>query len=381
MSTYLAGYYSKVNFRRFYENITGDAQNSKGSKITIDETIERNEKTGRVVMRRIIYTDTNGHATRKITRENGRLRSDELFGVYEKLYEKGKVVKDINFQAGSLVCKNGLQTDKTDKLFGEKIKCLSWYSKGSLYKQIAWYSNNLKAYQYSKGSKKPLHLRRKTGELWAVYTGAPVSWSPLGCIFNSGSSRYAWQGEGKLKKSPADISGSGNFTIKVYNKNGHVYFTGAYENNQKIGIWLEKGTKTFYLSGVSVSEKLYSGDAETWDADEVLGIENAQLRASLLKKFTYERLIQRKKGVVIDTDKTNDRDNSIIELTNEKGDNDDKIIHILKLRCSTTQTYYALRIPPEIIKCEVARSWTFNKDVDDKNNIPDEELVRFARET
>jgi hypothetical protein len=308
---YVSGYYNKVNFRRFYENVSGQAKDKKGHKITITEEIER-DASGKIATRREIYTDYNGNATRKITRENGRLVLDELFGVYEKHYEKGKCVREINFVAGSLSSKNGLQTDRTETLFGEKIKCLSWYSRGSLYKQVATYSNNRVAYRYSKGSKKPVLLYRKSGELWAEYAGAPVAWSPRGCIFNAGG-RWRWEqdNEKDRKKTPADVSGSGDFSLKVYDKRGKVVHSGQYESSQKVGEWLEKGATTYYLSGVQVSETLFKSDPDKWDADEILSIENAQLRASLLKKFTYERLLQRKQGRVVDTDTTDGRDNSI----------------------------------------------------------------------
>ncbi len=380
---YLTSHYNKVNFRRFYENIGGQAQDKNGHKITIEEQVERDTNTGAITVKREVYTDYEGECTRKITRENGKIKSDEMFGDYERLYKNGKVVKETFFVKGSMNSKSGLQTDRTEKLFGEKIKCLSWYSRGSLYKQVAYYTNNRKAYHYSKGSKKPLLLYRKTGELWARYAGAPVNYSPNGCIFNAGQYRYSYRNEGKTKQNtPADISGSGNFSIEVYTRKGVIDFRGQYENSQKTGEWLKAGALTYYISGVEVSKEIYKCDPQEWNADEVLGIENAQLRASLLKKFTYERLLQRKQGRIVDTDKSNDRDNSIMEFTNPRADNsDDKIIRVLKVCCPTTRTYYALRIPPNVGTCEVARSWTFNVDVNDNNTISDADLVKFARET
>lgn len=377
---YLTGHYSKVNFRRFYESIRAEAQTKDGHAVNIYETRETDTKGKKT--NRIIYTDNSGHARRKVIRENGRLISDEVFGEYTKIYDKGKVVTYTRYASGSLQCKQGLCTDKTELLFGEKINLSSWYSKGSLYKQIAYYTNNRKAYQYSKGSKKTMLLYRRSGEVWAEYTGAPIAWSPRGCIFNAGS-RYYWHAEEEQnkKRTPVDITGSGSFALKVYDIRGKIIHSGQYERSQRIGVWLEDSINTYYLTGVKVSENIYRNDPSKWNADEVLAISNAQLRASLLKKFTYERLIQRKKGRIVDHDTTNDRDNTIIEFDNAKGSGDDRFIRILKVCCPTTRAYYALRIPPEISNCEVARSWTFNRDLDDNGTITDADLVKFMRET
>ena len=40
------------------------------------------------------------------------------------------------------------------------------------------------------------------------------------------------------------------------------------ENRQKVGRWLEAGKHKYYLSGVSVSRKLYEDDPEKWEAEE-----------------------------------------------------------------------------------------------------------------
>ncbi len=52
---------------------------------------------------------------------------------------------------------------------------------------------------------------------------------------------------------------------------------------------------------------------------------------------------------------------------------EDRRLHILKVKCPTTQNTFFLQVPPDMRKCEQARQWTFDND--------DGTHIEFVKET
>lgn len=91
-----------------------------------------------------------------------------------------------------------------------------------------------------------------------------------------------------------------NRSIEVYGRDFEPLKVGKVENNQRVGYWIEKGKRTWYMQGVEVSQKLHDAEPDQIDPQEVLNMENAQLRAALIGKIGMERIIQKLKGTIID---------------------------------------------------------------------------------
>jgi hypothetical protein len=177
-----------------------------------------------------------------------------------------------------------------------------------------------------------------------------------------------------------------NYTFVVYTSSGAVYHSGKVENRQRIGEWVEYGVKTYYLQGVQVDYRLWSTPAEQLDSREIMAIENVQLRTALCTKRGYERILKDMEGKVIDTA----GDYALYELPILKpvtprwqGQEVDKVIRLLKVRCPSTGAYYTLRVPPNIDKVEDARQWTFRVPAqqDDTGRLKVENPITFTQET
>jgi hypothetical protein len=140
---------------------------------------------------------------------------------------------------------------------------------------------------------------------------------------------------------------------------------GKIENRQRQGRWLESGKVVYYLSGFRVSRELCEEDPEKWDGYEVLRIPNAQIRASLLRKMGYDRLLQKVKHQVIDAAADGSQLLAItLTPTKYMPVGIDGTMRLLKVICPSTGATYVLRVPPDVESCEQARHWTFGLDLE-----------------
>lgn len=228
-------------------------------------------------------------------------------------------------------------------------KCYS-SAGGAFGKEVFRYSNGTLGYIASRWRKK-LEIRRPNGKLWMVIKGQiRLDRTPIA---------------ERLIPDDDDFGlpycmRSNDWEMQVYDVDGKTLVTdGKVENRQKVGKWLEKGKATYYMSGVKVSRELYEEDPKKWNPHEVLGVPNAQLRCSLLKKMGYNVLLEKIKPKILDN---SDDGGQLLEIDSGIREGTvfglDKMMRLVKVICPSTSQVYLLRVPPNISKFEQARQWT-----------------------
>jgi len=165
-----------------------------------------------------------------------------------------------------------------------------------------------------------------------------------------------------------------NYEIRLFNKQGRQYGYGKIENRQRAGIWRQGKIRHYFMMGVAVSKEIFHAGPDDLDPREVLKIENAQLRAALIKKIGPERLLKKLPFTACDIDGANQllkadikeifapTDKAIDQIGIRTGL--DEQIAIAVLKCPSTGQLYYLRVPPRLKKVEHARQWLCGVDIE-----------------
>ena len=174
--------------------------------------------------------------------------------------------------------------------------------------------------------------------------------------------------KGEVNNTPAN---GATFQFRTHDTNGRIRSYGQYETSQRTGKWGSgDGTLTWYLRGVPVSQHIYEAKPEELAASEVLAIQNAQLRASLLSRIGLQRVITECQGTTLDHTDAGEALVSIPMPQLQETDDLDPTLNILKVVCPSTHTEYYLRVPPTMTKCREARLWTLGVNrTEDASNI------------
>jgi hypothetical protein len=281
-------------------------------------------------------------------------------------------VKEEYFEPGTLraIKRGSLWKKETGVLLCGRRGTVECYatSGGAYGREIFTYETGVVGYVASRW-RKQLLVYRPNGKPWIVINGrVQLSHQPLATRIDPSSEDLDMQ----------YYMRSSDWSLKVFHRNGvKVITSGGFLNRQKQGEWLIKGKATYYLSGVSVSHQLYQEDPEKWDGHEVLKIENAQLRCSLLNRMGYDRLLEKTGAKQIDE---SEADGQLLEIDTSvqegRFDSADRIMRLLKVTCPSTSQVYVLRVPPDIDSCQRARQWTFGLRRESINNGVQLELVR-----
>ncbi len=321
----------------------------------------------------VIYV-RNGQVVEEIAKYQGKITKHQVLGKFIKKYDtKGKLISYYEQQPGILDSRHGKGWEKC-LLFGYRGKVFSQFINGRLTKQTFRYSNGRIAYKFSRyqdsKGKSEMIVRRPDGSKWAVLKGQLIGHTPTTHILYNVSPK-------EIISNLRGNSGVYDFEITVYNTAGRKYTHGKYQSSQRVGKWLYLGKNVYYLSGVPVSKEIYSDDPKKWDANEILNIGNAQLRAALLKKFTFERLIKKTNSEVIHSID----DMRLIQIESPAWQNERYIV-LLKVKCPSTGIEFVLRVPPSMRECEEARQWTFGADMKRLDNrVYEEDYITLKKET
>ena len=145
------------------------------------------------------------------------------------------------------------------------------------------------------------------------------------------------------------------FTLKMLEHNKNLFITER-ENRRIEGVLIPKNLFKHYKNN-------------TITPDMILKCRNAEVRSILLKTYGYGRLINHYKHTIIDTDKI--KDYELIKLyipktqdvINWQGEIIQRLpedIMLIKVKDTSTGTFYVLRVPLTVKTCREALAWTFN---------------------
>ena len=273
---------------------------------------------------------------------NGKTVHHIMYGCFEK---KGSEI--VRFKKGTGTGKHG-KARRYEKIFGHDGVCHSWYNNGRLVRQKFIYDNNTTAYNYN-AFRNDCTVKDYDGNILYEIKG------------NLNGQMNAYHGGHSvfLKSMPDWFILSKPFEVK---KKGKVIYAGQVSNHQRVGKWVEDGKQCYYVHGVPIPEKLYNTPPDKLDPLKILKLPNAQTRMALMEKIGTERIA--KVGKVIH------KDGSMRLYDIPQYD-----VRLLRVQCTTTKSFYYLRVPKDSKKCEEARQWTFH--VGDKFSQP----IKFAIET
>jgi len=241
-----------------------------------------------------------------------------------------------------------------------------------LYRKKAKYANGRLCYEFTRRNK-AVTIYRSNGKVWAEIKSDSVPQQLYN--YNRWYRQRQQSGETGLPVF-RHFSSINNGSIVVYDVEGSVQTQAVVENRQLTDKMILNGIEKWLLSGVPVTKQLYEGEFNEVTAHEILDIENSQLRAALLKKLTFDKLLEYVKPKIID--QTDEMVLMHFE-PNEKSRNRETVA-ILKVVCPSTGSSYLLRVPPHewCNNCEKARHWTFGKG---EGQLVQNVLFEFNKET
>ncbi len=104
--------------------------------------------------------------------------------------------------------------------------------------------------------------------------------------------------------------------------------------------------------GVQVSDRL-AFESQSLTGQEILDIENVELRRVLIERLGYETFIQQVGGLVRDRDQDAGGERQLVSIPFE----DDEPLMVLKVTCPSTGHIHVLRVPPYLRSCRQAAAW------------------------
>lgn len=107
--------------------------------------------------------------------------------------------------------------------------------------------------------------------------------------------------------------------------------------------------------GVQVSDAIAF---ETHTGQDILNVENVELRRVLIERLGYETFLQQVGGVVRDRDTDSGGERQLICIAFE----DDEPLMLLKVTCPSTGHLHVLRVPPYMRTCHQAAAWVAGFD-------------------
>jgi len=303
---------------------------------------------------------------------NGKYVYWVKWGDFEKARSNGDYLYIKRYRKGTARGLHSLQVRKDTKLEGYKGTCYTYYSRGKFLWQKFIYSNGRQAYYMRWTHQECKAVNPQGGKLFHIEVNAFHTKDNKECIpFIYVLHRQA---------NESNFSTDGIYCeYTFWDKRGRVKHYGKYEYNQRVGEWVKNYRRYFYLSGIEVPKKLYEAEPQDINPRVVLKQANAQLRAMLLKKIGYDRVVSECKGKVIDRYQQYELIDFPVKHRKPQGswDNPDKVLRILKVKSPSTKGNYFLTIPPtnDFATCKKARNGTFT------GFEPNAEEVKFVKET
>ncbi|WP_414542175.1 DUF6745 domain-containing protein [Nostoc sp. CCY0012] len=107
-----------------------------------------------------------------------------------------------------------------------------------------------------------------------------------------------------------------------------------------------------YWRGVRVTDEIAFA-SHTLTGQEILNIENVELRRVLIERLGYETFLQQVGGLIRDRDQDTGGERQLVSIPLE----DDEPLMVLKVTCPSTGHIHVLRVPPYMRNCHQAAAW------------------------
>lgn len=104
--------------------------------------------------------------------------------------------------------------------------------------------------------------------------------------------------------------------------------------------------------GVQISDRLAFASSSL-TGQEILNIENVELRRILIERLGYENFLRQVGGIIRDHDRDVGGERQLICIPFE----DDEPLMLLKVTCPSTGHIHVLRVPPDLRNCRQAAAW------------------------
>jgi hypothetical protein len=103
--------------------------------------------------------------------------------------------------------------------------------------------------------------------------------------------------------------------------------------------------------GVQVNDQI--AFAQSITGQDILNIDNVELRRILIERLGYETFLQQVGGMIRDRDQDSGGERQLIYVPFE----DDEPLMVLKVTCPSTGHLHLLRVPPDLRSCRQAAAW------------------------
>jgi hypothetical protein len=113
--------------------------------------------------------------------------------------------------------------------------------------------------------------------------------------------------------------------------------------------------------GVQVNDKIAFA-SQSITGQDILNMENVELRRVLIERLGYERFLQQVGGLVSDRDRDAGGERQLVYIPFE----DDEAFMVLKVNCPSTGHTHILRVPPYMQNCHQAAAWIAGFDNPDE---------------
>ncbi|MBW4595266.1 MAG: hypothetical protein KME46_20775 [Brasilonema angustatum HA4187-MV1] len=113
--------------------------------------------------------------------------------------------------------------------------------------------------------------------------------------------------------------------------------------------------------GVQVSDSI-AFESQSITGQDILNVENVELRRVLIERLGYETFLQQVGGLVRDRDKDAGGERQLVYIPFE----DDEPLMVLKVTCPSTGHTHILRVPPHMRSCHQAAAWIAGFDNPDE---------------
>jgi hypothetical protein len=104
--------------------------------------------------------------------------------------------------------------------------------------------------------------------------------------------------------------------------------------------------------GVQVSDQI-AFESQSFTGQDILNLENVELRRVLIERLGYETFLQQVGGLVRDRDQDAGGERQLVYVPFE----DDEPLMVLKVTCPSTGHIHLLRVPPHMRSCHQAAAW------------------------